>query len=240
MAESVPKSKSASKSKPVEQYLKVPYRILGLAEGANLNYGPLLLLAHVYSFGGKGCWQSNKQLSLFFQRTTRTVTGWIAELSSKGLIYIKNPKGYYRTIWAKDHPDVSKATKAWADSQNSGSGTKKLSNVLEETFQRVRRKAASDLEVSCAGLRRNLPTINRDKKDKKETTPPAPMPAGGQASAAQDNDKPYIESTDEQRQEIAQRAGLCKHRDKHPRMSMAEKESRRQKIMSQLEAMKVV
>jgi len=89
------------KKKPQQElYLKVPYHIFNITK---LGAAEKMLLAHIYSFGEKGCWQSNKTLSNMFMTTERTISRCLSRL--KPFIYVKKPKGYYRTIWAKSDYD---------------------------------------------------------------------------------------------------------------------------------------
>ena len=55
----------AGGKKTTERYLKIPYHILNIAE---LGLSEKVLLAHIYSFGDKGCWQSNATLADIFSR----------------------------------------------------------------------------------------------------------------------------------------------------------------------------
>jgi hypothetical protein len=82
--------------KKKELYLKIPAHIpsitqIGLCEKA--------LLAHIYSFGVKGCWQSNQTLAEIFMVSAPTIRRWLGRI--RPYTCVKNPKGYYRTIWAK-------------------------------------------------------------------------------------------------------------------------------------------
>jgi hypothetical protein len=57
--------------KPTEHYLKMPNHILNIER---LGKGEKMLLAHIYSFGTKGCWQNNETLGKMFFRQTRTIS----------------------------------------------------------------------------------------------------------------------------------------------------------------------
>ena len=89
----------------IEPYLKVPAHILNLP---HLGLSEKALLAHIYSFGPRGCWQSNATLARLFQTSDRTISRWLAALLRANLLLAKNPKGYYRTLWVLSHPDVKK------------------------------------------------------------------------------------------------------------------------------------
>jgi hypothetical protein len=97
--------KMAKAKKQIEPYLKIPNHILGLT---GLGLSEKVLLAHVYSFGAKGCWQSNATLARIFHTSDRTISRWLAVLLRAKLLLAKNPKGYYRTLWVLSHPDVKK------------------------------------------------------------------------------------------------------------------------------------
>jgi len=147
-----------------ELYLKVPYHILNIKD---LSPAEKFLLAHIYSFGENGCWQSNKTLAEMFTTSKRTIQIWLASLEK--YISIQNPKGYYRTIWAKSHPDFLQR-----GAKNCAGGAKDCADV--------RKKAYSDCAKSFVSLRKNLrPTnINTIKENNKRTTAtPSPPPCKG-------------------------------------------------------------
>lgn len=79
-----------------EPYLKLPYKLLSLPQ---IGLPEKVLLAHIYSFGAKGCWQSNQTLAEIFMVHPRSIKRWLAAI--RKFLIIKNGKGYYRTIWAK-------------------------------------------------------------------------------------------------------------------------------------------
>ncbi len=100
------KKTGTPKDSRCEQYLKIPYHILNIE---TLDLRDKVLLAHIYSFGQKGCWQSNATLAKIFMTSPRTIKRWLAKIILACLVRIESPKGYYRTIWAKSHPDVREA-----------------------------------------------------------------------------------------------------------------------------------
>jgi hypothetical protein len=140
--------------KHMEPYLKIPDHILSIH---NLAPGEKMLLAHIYSFGAKGCWQSNQTLAEYFMVSVPMVRRWLQAI--RAYIHVKNPKGYYRTIWAKE---VLK---------NEQGPAQKCSSDLCKSMNRLARGCAT--------------TINNTIKENNERTiaSPAPLPAGGQASA---------------------------------------------------------
>ena len=177
------KNRSKGKKEPKELYLKVPYHILNIP---GLGLCEKVLLAHIYSFGEKGCWQSNATLAEIFMVCPRTISLWIAKLARSNLIQKKSPKGYYRTIWAKSHPKVSEASVLWYRKQQ-------VTNPDKEQVVNCAKSCAQDsnnLRGQCAkpGDRPGKILRTTNNKTMKETTskttaPPSPLPAGGQAPA---------------------------------------------------------
>ena len=167
--------KAKSKKNSSERYLKLPYPILNLRD---IDLRQKVLLAHIYSFGRKGCYQSNKTLAEIFMVSPDTISRWIAGV--RKYIYIKNPKGYYRTMWAKAHPDVQAAAERWRKS--GGNCTSHLGKSEEHVVQ----KSGSDFAKSETGLKQRCVTTNNKtniETNKETTTPLPPLPAGGQAAA---------------------------------------------------------
>ena len=177
------------KTKPKEKYLKIPYYILNI-EGISLS--EKVLLAHFHSYGTKGCWQSNETLGKMFFISARSISKWVTNLKKHNLVYWVHPKGRYRTIWAKTHPDVA---------------------TSEELFymnEKISKKSVIEGHAAQILLRKNLPTTqeensvvteknrvvqvgrnllhtnNTTNKDTKRATieRPSPLPAGGQSPAA--------------------------------------------------------
>jgi DNA-binding MarR family transcriptional regulator len=93
----------AAKKQQIEPYLKISYRIFNITK---LKIPEKVLLAHIYSFGEKGCWEGNETIGKIFFVSARTVSRWIETLKKTGLILWLHPKGRYRTIWAKTNPKV--------------------------------------------------------------------------------------------------------------------------------------
>ena len=147
--------------KQTEPYLKIPGHILNIPE---IGLCEKVLLAHIYSFGAKGCWQSNQTLAEIFMTNTRTIRRWVNKIAN--FICVKNPKGYYRTLWAKSHPEV----KAYMDRTGQVAG-QRASLDMDQNGRRVGRK--------CPTTINNTITENNERT----TASPSPLPAGGQASA---------------------------------------------------------
>jgi len=121
-----------------------------------------VLLAHIYSFGKRGCWQSNMTMGQIFMVCPRTIERWLAAI--RKFIFVRNGKGRYRTIWAKSHPDF-----------------KCDGNVGD-----VRRDCRSDPDKNGIQVRQNhRTTINNTitETNKDTIASPSPLPARGQAPA---------------------------------------------------------
>jgi len=140
--------------KPVEPYLKIPAHIFNLSQ---IGLCENVLLAHIYSFSEKGCWQSNQTLAEIFMVSVPTISRWIGRI--RPYTYVKNPKGYYRTIWAK-----KLLKNEQAPAQNCGS------DLIE-----------SERRVDQIRSTTNNNTITENNK--RTIASPTPTPAGGQALA---------------------------------------------------------
>ena len=166
----------------------MPNHILNI-EG--LGTGEKMLLAHIHSFGRKGCWQSNETLGKMFFRSPRTISMWVANLKKGRYILWLHPKGYYRTLWAKSHPDVRASNKLlYRDVE-----ILKTEVIFGQAKPiPLRKKLPSECAKSCevtaqkpvVPLRKKLlHTNNTTTKEINEdnTATPTPLPAGRQAPA---------------------------------------------------------
>jgi len=170
-------SKKAGKGTAKEQYLKIPYHILNIPD---LDLCEKVLLAHIYSFGAKGCWQSNATLGKVFMVAPRTIKRWLARIVRAGLVQVKSARGYYRTIWARSHPDIRVATELYYR------GRKLDSQEGQNCPTRQGKSGTVTGPNRALSLGQKCPTTNNTtKKDTmtKTTAPPSPLPAGGQAPA---------------------------------------------------------
>lgn len=145
--------------KQKECYLKIPYHILNLS---GISLCQKVLLAYVYSFGAKGCWQSNATLAQIFMVSPCTISRWLTEI--RPFLYVKNPRGYSRTFWARSHPDGQLRTSAKDPPQQC---------------QKQLRKSAISAKQERVTTRNH--TIKEIRKD--TIASPSPLPAGGQAPA---------------------------------------------------------
>ncbi len=128
-----------------EPYLKIPAHILNLC---GIGLCEKVLLAHIYSFGAKGCWQSNQTLAEVFRVSQGTISRWLSKL--KPFIYLKYPKGYCRTIWAKSHPQVEQL--------------RKNDKVVNQNCSSDLRKSAIRLPQKCATTNNNTSKRSRGNR----------------------------------------------------------------------------
>jgi len=182
------KSKTTEKAKPKEPYLKIPYHILNIRD---LGLPEKVLLAHIYSFGKKGCWQSNETLGEIFFVNGRTISRWITQIKKSGYVIWVHPKGRYRTIWAKSHPAVRQASTLLHMGQEISreavlKGHAAAILLRQDCRGGIDGPVAATTTNQCKQVRQNcLHTNNTTKKDtmEKTTAPPSPLPAGGQTPA---------------------------------------------------------
>ena len=167
------------KKQKKEGGLWIPNHIRNISRSV-LGDSEKMLLADIYSFGTKGMYKSNKTIAEEYMTTERTVSRWIANIVKGGFVYLKNPKGYYRTFWVKSHPEVKAMNKLWYRNR-------------EIDKNRLRHHCLTKLDRNSQGSktnpvfrpRQNCPPTNKeiDKETKKETKAVnLPLPPGGQAS----------------------------------------------------------
>jgi len=228
------KGMAKTNEKPAENYLVIPNSVLNIR---GLGRGEKLLLAHIHSFGRKGCWENNATLGKMFFVSTRTVSMWVANLKEGGHILWLHPKGYYRTLWAKSHPEV-KATQSLFYRDGEISKAEVISGQAKSTLLRknLPSECAENCEVTAQKdvfpLRKKLlQTNNTTMRDTNKNTvaTPAPLPAGGQAPALLHDRKVEQQGAIEQ---FKTRFGST--RGQHKPLSAAEFERSRQKLRKQL------
>lgn len=229
------KSKTAEKAKPKEPYLKVPYHILNIRD---LGFAEKMLLAHIYSFGEKGCWQSNETLAKIFMTKPRTVRRWLAKIVDADCVLIKSPKGYYRTIWARSHPDV----RSIAELHYRGKAVSKTNNTNRQASQSkvdnndLGRGQKWPSELARCGFRHGHKCPTTNNKTIKETignttAPPSPLlPKGAPAVLVERR------CADVRRIEDFKRDFGVARKDRKP-LSAEQAEQRRQKQKMALSAM---
>ncbi len=208
---------SKDKRRKNQEGLWVPNEILNLFD---IDWRCKMLLAHFYSFGAKGCYQSNKTLAQIFMTTARTIARRLVNL--KKYIYVKKPKGYYRTIWVRFHPEVSKIGPERINNPKKG--------VRQDCHTEYDKSGKSTTTKPVLRLRQNCHTTNTytNTKTNKETAADLPMPAGGQASRL------LQERRAAAREKIEQFKKRFSNGSKSERMSPEEFEKRRQMIIKQL------
>jgi hypothetical protein len=223
--------KESKKPKKKVEGLWMRNQILNIWE---LNDSEKILLAHFDSFGDKGCYQSNETLAKLFMTTPRTIRKRIAKIRAGDFIYIKSPKGYYRTIWVKTNPEVMAAVKLWYREKQIDKpreGGRKLPTKVEKSCLPSRKK-----DVFRRG--KNLPTTNTEiyTETKKETmATPLPLPAGGEAPALLEDRKAGVLSEVEQlKRNFGNNVGRRK-----PGLTEAEFEQRKQAQLKALEAVEI-
>ena len=127
--------------------LWVPNEILNLFD---VDEACRLLLAHFYSFGAKGCYQSNKTLAEIFMTSECTISRRIKKLAK--YIFIKNPMDYYRTIWARLHPQVSEAIKIFCKAEELSG--RNMSSQLKQNCRTDLSKSCQSSSAKSAALHR--------------------------------------------------------------------------------------
>jgi len=94
---------------------KKKYRSLGLwiplkiQKMSFLSGDDKLFYAYVYSFGERGCWQTDEQIGEALGRSGRSIQRYKANCRKAGLFKVTGEGTPRRRIWAKDHPKY----KAW-------------------------------------------------------------------------------------------------------------------------------
>jgi hypothetical protein len=222
--------------KPKENYLKMPNHILNIK---GLGKGEKMLLAHIYSFGRRGCWQSNDTLGKMFFCSPRTISMWVAKLKKGGHILWLHPKGFFRTFWAKSHPDVKAANKLMYRGKEI-SKVDIVSGQADPLRKNLRSECAENSEAtsqkSVVPLRKKLlHTNNTTKKEtiKDNSATPAPLPAGGQAPALLEDRK---EDTLASIERLKKSFGSGQRRT--PETTKEELEQRRLKLQKQFDQMR--
>ena len=226
-------------SEPKEHFLKMPNHILNLRI---IGLPQKVLLSHIFSFGRKGCWQANATLAEMFLVGERTISEWVAKLKKAELILWVHPKGRYRTIWAKTHPDV----KAAQTLLYMGEEVKKSDVVSGHAAILLGSNLPGGVEETCAPTTQNdcnqvgrnlLHTNNTTREDitRETTATPSPLPAGGQAPALLEDREAEALATIE---DFKRSFGGGPRRG--PKPTAAEKEKRRQEQLRALEASEAV
>ena len=222
------------KKQPTENYLKLPNHILNIRD---IGLCEKVLLSHIYSFGKRGCYQSNKTLAEIYMTSPSTIRRWLKHI--RKYLYVKCPKGYYRTFWAKSHPDVQAANKLWWRGKEVSKQDNGYTANIVKSEQQPAQKCATDMVKNNFRHAQKRATINNNTitETKKDTTAtPTPLPAGGQASALlNDRKNGYIASIEQLKNSFG-----CDRRRRTPELTAAEREQRRQKLQRDLLATKAI
>ena len=148
--------------------------------GSLAAWGLILFGLGYMAWSAKGLYKANDTIAKEYMTTERTVSRWIAKIVKGGFVYVKNPKGYYRTLWVKSHPEVKAANKLWYRSEEI-SKNRLRQNCLtnsDKNSEASRTNHVSRLSQKCP------PTYKETNKETNRETKAtsSPLPAGGQAS----------------------------------------------------------
>ncbi|MFC1781111.1 hypothetical protein ACFLZ8_02470 [Planctomycetota bacterium] len=208
---------------------KKKYRELGtwlpqrIRELSFLSGDDKIYYAHIYSFGERGCWQTDEQIGKALGCSERSIQRYQSHCNKAGLLKVIGKKSKYRRIWAKDHPKyiTMRKKKAIQLRQERQSSTTKLSELL----------------------RQNCPTTNKytnKRTNKKSGGSPLPVE---QAHALQKNKQQQLEAYRTKEETITSIEQLKNSfgysaRRRTTGLSSAEWEQRRQKQQKELLAVK--
>ena len=121
-----------------------------------------VLLAHIYSFGSGGSSQSSETMGKIFMVCPRTIERWLTAM--REFIFVRNGKGYYRTIWAKSQPDSKRGRNVGNLRQDCRSSPDRNGIQIQENFRTTINNAITETNTGT-------------------TASPLPLPASGQALA---------------------------------------------------------
>ncbi len=169
-----------SKKTKFEGGLWIPNHIRNIPRSV-LGDSEKMLLAEMYSFGDKGHYKANDTIAKEYMTSDRTVSRWIANILKGGFVYVKNPKGYYRTFWVKSHPEVKAANKLWYRSKEIDKNRVRQNCLTksDKNSQACKTNPVSRLSQKCPPTNKET---NKETNRKTKATP-LPLPAGGQAPA---------------------------------------------------------
>ena len=176
-----------------QKYLHVPQHIMEIRE---LSTAEKLLLAHIYSFGKKGCWQSNQTLGKLFDVAPRTIKRRLARI--RKFVYVRSPRSRLRTFLAKSHPDVrkmainEKPVRQVQQGQNCPPSTgPHLSGIRDKTGITTGPELALQQGQNCPTT--NTYTRTETSKSTPASTPPAPWQGAASAPGPNDEDRKRFE-----------------------------------------------
>jgi len=199
--------------------LWIPQRILKMSL---LSGDDKLFYAYVYSFGERGCWQTDEQISKALGRGGRSIQRYKANCRKAGLFKVTGEGTPRRRIWAKAHPKY----KAWRKKQ-------------AEQLRQIRRATSTD---TSRLPRQNRPTTNKGTiKETIKQSGGSPSPAE-QAHSPLKGKQQQLEAHRMKEETIASIEQLKKSfgsgpRRRTPELTAAERERRRQEQLRALLAM---
>jgi hypothetical protein len=200
--------------------LWVPVKILKMPF---LSGDEKLFYAHVFSFGERGCWQTDEQIGKALGRSERSIQRYKANCRKAGLFKVTGEGTPRRRMWAKDHLKY----KAWRKKQ-------------AEKLRQMRRGSTTD----AASLpRQNRRTTNKGtNKATNKQRGGSPSPAE-QAHAPLNDKKRRLEAYRAKEETVASIEQLKRGfgrggRRRTQELTAAECEQRRQQILKQCDQMK--
>lgn len=158
-----------------EPYLKIPAHILNLPQISLFEKMPF---AYIYSFGAKGCWQSNQTLAQIYMATVPTICKCLNRI--KDFMYVKYPQGQGQKLWSKSHPHVFEAVQ-------SGVKLDQIlpTNLIKSDKVPVQNCTTNLVKSPILINQKCVPTNNHTITDTKKDTiaSPSHLPAYGQTPA---------------------------------------------------------
>ncbi len=210
----------------------IPNRIRSISRSV-LGDSEKMLLADIYSFGDKGFYKSNETIAKEYMASERTVSRWVARIITGGFVYVKNPKGYYRTLWAKLHPNVQEAAKLWY--RNKEIPKTDCKPVRQNCLTKLDKNSEATATNGVSRLSQKCPSTYKKtntETNKRTNAVDLPLPAGGQASQLLEDRKAGVVVQIEQ---LKRNFGSDRRR-RTALLTPAEYEQRRQEQLKALQA----
>jgi hypothetical protein len=188
--------------------------------------------AYIYSFGERGCWQTDEQVGKALGRCVRTIQRYQFNCRKAGLLKVIGQGSPARKIWAKDHPKYIawRKKRAIEIRQERKSTTTNLSGLPRQNCQ------GSTTELS-ESLRQNCPTTNKEtNKITNKESGGSPSPAW-QAHAPHKDKQEQLEAYRMKEENIVSIEQIKKsfgYGAPPPKLEPAEWERQRQKIRTDL------
>ncbi|MCP4614104.1 MAG: helix-turn-helix domain-containing protein [Planctomycetes bacterium] len=204
--------------------LWIPNRIRSISRSV-LGDSEKMLLAEIYSFGDKGFYKSNETIAKEYMASERTVSRWVTRIITGEFVYVKNPKGYYRTLWAKLHPSVQEAAKLWY--RNKEIPKTDCKPVRQNCLTKLDKISEVTATNSVSRLSQKCPSTYKKtntETNKRINAGDLPLPAGGQTSQLLEDRKAGVVV---QVEKLKKSFGSDRGR-RTPELTAAEHEQRRQ------------